>query len=81
MRWGQPFGIGALSADATSHRAVSYELYSQRGHLIAMKRINGPGRAVAFAGDEVDGEPQDGGVAEIRMPFPGERPARTGLLQ
>ena len=74
-RWGQPFGIGALDAGSAGHRAVSYALSRQRGHLIAMKRVNGSGAAVAFLGDEVDSEPQEAGVAEIRIPFPADRPA------
>ncbi len=40
-----------------------------------MKRINGSGTLVAFDGDDIESESHDGGVAEIRIPFPADRVA------
>ena len=67
-----PMSVPAMTS---ARRRPSGVLFSQRGHLTRMKRVNGAGMPVSFAGDEVDGEPQDGGVAEIRIPFPADRPA------
>jgi len=78
-RWGVPFGIGRLSADATSHRSVSYAVTTRRGMITEVKRVNGSGGLVALRGDGIDSESWLVGVAEWRMPYPSERAAEIDI--
>ena len=79
-RWGVPYGITALSSDATSPRAVRYEVQSQGSFVIHVRRINGSGGLSALDGDGIDGEAWDKGLADWRISFPGAKAAEIGYF-
>ena len=69
-RWGVPYGIGEITATAASRRNISYALDSLRDRVVAMRRENGSHGLMPLAGDGIDSEYWDAGVAEWRFPYP-----------
>ena len=72
-RWGVPEGVGALSANTAAHRNVSYAITTQYGHVVEMRRENGSHGLVALAGNGIDGETWDAGVADWKIAYEGDR--------
>src|SRR6202012_570436 len=79
-RWGVPYGITPLSGAAASPRAARYEVQSQGGFVIHVRRINGSGGPAALDGDGVEGEAWDKGLAEWRIDYPGAKAAQIGYF-
>jgi YD repeat-containing protein len=78
-RWGVPVGIGEISADTATHRNISYAVDTLHGRVIAMRRENGSHGLMPLAGDGIDGESFEAGVAQWRLPYPADHAVQVDV--